>query len=313
MRYIKQNTSFQLNNTAIALGKFDGLHQGHRLLLDEIISQKSNGLSATVFTFDVSPVKVVKGTYDGMLMTSEERERYLAFLGIDVVVEYPFTYEFSRMAPEAFVKNILVEQMGMQLLAVGEDFHFGRNQAGDVELLRHLAGQYGFALKIFKKLEREAEIVSATRIKSCVKAGKMELVNTLMGHPYEIMGSVISGNQIGRKMAYPTANIPIPQDKVLPPFGVYIVRLVCDCQSYNGIANLGIKPTVQDAGEVGLETFLFDFQGDLYGKDIRVQLLKFLRPEQRFESISQLSAQIGRDVAQAEAFFKGNFQRESKL
>ena len=131
----------------------------------------------------------------------------------------------------------------------------------------------------------------------------MELVTALMGHPYEMMGSVIAGNQIGRTLAYPTANISVSKDKILPPFGVYIVRMLCGEQSFNGIANLGVKPTVEDAGIVGLETFLLGFQGDLYGRDIVVQLLKFVRPERRFQSREQLSEQIAKDVAQAEQFF----------
>ena len=187
MQYIRHNTGFQFNNEAVALGKFDGLHQGHQLLLQEIVSQKTNGLTAAVFTFDVSPVRVVTGSYDGMLMTSEERERYFSSFGMDVVVEYPFTYEFSQMEPELFVKEILVEQMGMRHLAVGEDFHFGKNKSGDVALLKQLAGEYGFTLKIFEKLESEAEIISATRIKALVKGGEMELAAKLMGHPYVIM------------------------------------------------------------------------------------------------------------------------------
>lgn len=309
MKYIRSNTGFQLNNTAVALGKFDGLHQGHRLLLKEIVGQRQNGLSAAVFTFDVSPVRVIKGTRDGVLMTSEERERYFTALGIDVVVEYPFTYAFSRMEPEAFVRDILMGQMGMRFLAVGEDFHFGRNQAGNVELLRKLAGEYGFDLKILKKLIKDSGVVSATRIKACVRAGEMESVHSLMGHPYEIMGSVVSGNQIGRKMDYPTANISVPEDKLLPPFGVYIVRLLCSGVSHNGIANLGVKPTVEDHAKVGLETFLLNFQGDLYGENIVVQLLKFVRPEMRFRDMEQLSAQIARDVAQAELFWSGRLEQ----
>lgn len=310
MKYIRENTSYHLNNTAVALGKFDGIHQGHRLLLDEIISRKDESLLATVFTFDVSPVKVIKGTYDGVLMTSEERERYFSSLGVDVVIEYPFTYAFSRMEPEVFVRDILIAQTGMRFLAVGEDFHFGKSQSGNVEMLRRLSTAYGFDLRVFKKLKTNADIVSSTRIRDCVKSGEMELADKLMGHPYEIIGGVVSGNQIGRKMAYPTANIPVPEDKILPPYGVYIVHLICGKQCYNGIANLGVKPTVESAGFVGLETFVFDFHGDLYGQNIVVQLLKFVRPERRFDSMEQLSAQIARDVAQAEAFFK---QRESGL
>lgn len=303
MKYIRHNTSFQLNNTAIALGKFDGLHKGHRLLLDEITDRKKEGLFATVFTFDISPVRITKGAYDGMLMTSEERERYLASLGIDIVVEYPFTYAFSQMEPEAFVRDILIGQMGMRFLAVGEDFRFGRGQTGNVELLGQLASTYGFWLKVLGKLKKDDEVVSSTRIKACVKAGEMEFAAVLMGHPYEMMGNVISGNQIGRKLAYPTANISVPADKILPPFGVYIVRMLCGERSYNGIANLGVKPTIETAGKVGLETFLFNFEGDLYGQDIVVQLLKFVRAEKRFSDREQLSAQIARDVAQAEEFF----------
>lgn len=319
MEYIRHNTNFKFQNTAVALGKFDGIHRGHQLLLNEIISKAEAGCISTVFTFDVSPVKVMQNTYDGMIMTSREREQYLNEMGIDVVIEYPFTYEFSRMEPEEFVKNILVAQMDMRFLVVGEDFHFGKNQSGDVKLLASLSRKYGFELSVKQKLATESgrladskktytndrNIISSTRIKAYIRKGELEAANALMGHPYVISGPVISGNQIGRKISYPTANVAVLEGKVLPPFGVYAVHILVEGVAYEGIANLGKKPTVQETGDIGLETFIFDFEGDIYKKEVQVQLLKFMRREQQFDNMESLSHQIALDVSNVQAYLSG--------
>ena len=299
MNYIRHNTKFNIQNTAIALGKFDGLHKGHQLLLRAILDQKKNGLAATVFTFDISPVKITTGNYDGMLMTSEEREQFLDAFGIDIVIEYPFTHAFSQMEPEDFVHDILIGQLGMRYLTVGEDFHFGRNQSGDVSLLTKLAPRYGFTLQIFHKLAQGTDVIGSTGIKQLVRKGNMEQAFRWMGHPYAISGKVISGDQLGRKLSFPTANLALPADKVLPPYGVYAVKMTVEGKDYAGIANLGVKPTVKEHAAVGLETFLFDFDGDLYQKRIHVALLHFIRPERRFDSIEALTSQIAEDVRYA--------------
>ncbi len=303
MRYISENTEFRLENTVVALGKFDGLHKGHCLLLDKMKEYKKQGYQSAVFTFDISPMKVVYDVYDGALLTREERLYILSGLSIDILVEYPFTREFSQLEPRAFVEDILIKKMDMKALVVGEDFRFGRNKAGDVALLKAFSREFGFVLSVVKKREENGGIVSTTRIKELIKEGRIDEANALMGRPYMISGSVVSGNQIGRTIAYPTANLPVPEDKALPPMGVYAVEILIDHKRYHGIANLGKKPTVQENGQIGLETFLFDFNGDLYGRNIRVFMLHFIRPEQRFEGLDRLTAQIGLDVREARRYF----------
>ncbi len=300
MEYIRHNTNIQLKNTAVALGKFDGLHKGHQLLIDEIIQKKADGMLSTVFTFDTSPVKVVANTYDGMLMTGAERADYLQQQGVDVVIEYPFTHDFSQMEPEAFVSDILIRLLDTRFLVVGEDFHFGRHRSGDVALLHTLSKTYGFELRVKQKIKKapdtSAAPISSTLIKTLIRKGDVEAANDLMGHFYTISGTVIYGNQLGRTLSYPTANISIPEEKVLPPYGVYAVRVCINDNIYYGIANLGTKPTVSNKAQVGLETFIFDFSDNIYGQEIKVGLLKFLRQEAHFDTVEALSFQIGQDV-----------------
>lgn len=303
MEHISENTDFKLENTAIALGKFDGMHRGHQLLLNEILSHKKEGYLSAVFTFDVSPARVVKDTWDGLLMTRKERLDFLSEMGIDAVIEYPFTKEFSRMEPEAFVRDILIGQMDMRILVVGEDFRFGRNQTGDVRLLQAMSQVFGFQLIVIQKRRDGDRIISSTAIKELVKHGQMEEAAAMMGHPYMISGEVCFGNRLGRTIGYPTANLPVSGEKVLPPLGVYAAEIQIGENSYKGIANLGKKPTVQEAGGPGLEVFIFDFDGELYGQDMSVFLLRFIRAEQRFDSLDALTAQIQQDVQAARRFF----------
>lgn len=303
MEHISESTDFKLENTAVALGKFDGLHKGHRLLLDEILALKKEGYVSTVFTFDVSPARVVRDSFDGMLMTRDERLKFLSELGIDAVIEYPFTKEFSETEPEAFVRDILLGQMDMRILVVGEDFRFGRNQTGDVGLLRKLSKAYDFRLIVIQKRRDGDRIISSTAIKELVKHGEMEEAAFMMGHPYMISGTVCSGRRLGRTIGYPTANLPVSGEKTLPPLGVYAAELQIGKNRCQGIANLGKKPTVQETGKIGLEVFIFDFEGELYGQDISVFLRHFIRAEQRFLGLDALTAQIQEDVQAARRFF----------
>ncbi len=296
MIYINNNTDKINNETAIALGKFDGLHLGHQLLFDEIVKGRKDGLLATVFTFDRSPIKVISGEFDGSIDTRYERMYMLEMRYIDALVEYPFTKEFASMEPEAFVRDVLICQFSMKKLVVGEDFCFGKNRSGNVSLLRELSRIYNFDLVIKKQHTYNNEIVSATLIKKYISEGNIKTANHLLDRRYMISGEVVSGRQLGRTIDFPTANLCVPEEKILPPLGVYHVTTTIDGKTYQGIANLGMKPTVKQDDSVGLETYILDYSGDLYGKYLQVEFLDFIRSEMKFENVSQLKEQIAKDI-----------------
>lgn len=296
MIYINNHTDKIEQSTAIALGKFDGLHIGHQLLLDEIVSQKDNGLLATVFTFDQSPLRIISGATDGYIDTRMERLDIMKGRQIDALVEYPFTKEFAKMEPDDFVCNVLIQQFSMKMLVVGEDFCFGRNRSGNVDLLRELSQKYNFQLVVKEQQRYEDAVVSSTLIKQLISKGDMKLTNQLLNRCYSIRGEVVSGNKLGRTIQFPTANIEIPDDKLVPPYGVYHVKTIIDGCEYDGVANLGTKPTVKQDDVIGLETHILNYSGDLYGKHLKIDFLDFIRPEMRFSDVEALKTQIKLDI-----------------
>ena len=295
------NLDFQLNNTAVCIGKFDGLHRGHRLLLSEA---GQGGYTVTMITFSFP---------DGRGIYSCEEKVWLAEkLGVEVLISIPVTEEFMRMSAEDFVKKILVERCDAKKVVVGADFGFGYHRSGNAEFLREAGIDYGFDTFIYEKLMQDGEVISSTRIRGLLREGRMVEVNDLLGTPYFVRGVVKKGNQIGRTMGVPTANIEPDEMKELPPYGVYTVRLEIAASSecsetvqyntYDGIANLGVKPTIGDDNRVTLEVWLFDFEGDLYDKELIVYLLDFQRPERKFESLEELKEQIDRDIEVAKKY-----------
>ena len=287
--------NFKLNGTAVCIGKFDGIHRGHRLLLTEA---KKSGLTVVMFTF------LFPGS--GKCIYSYEEKLSLAeSLGVDVFIAVPVTESFMRMEPEEFVEEILVRRCDARKVVVGADFRFGHNRAGDVRLLQQMGAKNNYSVAVFDKLREGGKIISSTRIRKLLTAGKLSEVNGLLASPYFIRGRVHTGNKLGRRMDVPTANITPAPDKELPPFGVYAVMVQVEDSWYEGVANLGVKPTIPGENPVGLEVWLFEYQGDLYEKTITAYLMDFLRPEQKFDSLSELKAQIQRDTAQAEEILRG--------
>ncbi len=287
--------NFKLNGTAVCIGKFDGIHKGHRLLLTEA---KKSGLTVVMFTF------LFPGS--GKCIYSYEEKLSLAeSLGVDVFIAAPVTEDFMRMEPEKFVEEILVRRCDARKVVVGADFRFGHNRAGDVRLLQQMGAKNNYSVAVFDKLREGGKIISSTRIRKLLTAGKLSEVNGLLASPYFIRGRVHTGNKLGRRMDVPTANISPAPDKELPPFGVYAVMVQVKDSWYEGVANLGVKPTIPGENPVGLEVWLFQYQGDLYEKTITAYLMDFLRPEQKFDSLSELKAQIQRDTAQAEEILRG--------
>lgn len=296
MEIITNTLEFQLHrDTAVAMGKFDGLHVGHRELLYRILEQRDRGLAPCVFTFDPSPA-VFFGFSDGKeLMSRWEKRRAFEEMGVEVLIEFPLTGETAAMPPETFITEILVGRLKCAYVAAGEDVSFGSRGAGDAALLRRMGAQCGYEVQTIEKIRIDGREVSSTYVRNCVENGRMEEAARLLGTPYTVEGRVLHGAGKGAGFGMPTANLPFPEDRILPPFGVYFSRVLLGDKSCAAISNVGCKPTVTDAGCVGVETYLYDFEENLYGKKISVQLLAFHRPEQRFASVSALKEQLCAD------------------
>lgn len=302
MQYISQ-TDFQLKNTAVTLGKFDGIHLGHRRLLNCVKQYKEQGLETVVFSFLLPPAALLSEIELNLIFTEEEKKIELEKYGIDTVISYPFTKETLKMEPEEFVKEILIKRLDAKIVVVGSDFHFGHNRRGDINLLKTFASQYGFQVEIFEKVKIDDSCVSSSRIRKEIRNGSMELVNQMLGQPYFVSGIVTHGRKLGRTLGMPTANVVPADEKLLPPFGVYVSKTEVDGVFYDGITNIGVKPTVGEEQKRLVETFLFDYHGDLYGKWLKTSLYYYERPERKFDSIEQLKKQMEQDTLFGKEYF----------
>ena len=303
MNYITGKTSFGvMAPSAVSLGKFDGLHRGHQKLLQHILEQKKNGLEATIFTFASNPTRMLSGLSAQNILTNEERREMLAKAGVDNLLECPFVPEIAHMEPERFIEEVLVGQLKMKFAAVGTDFHFGYQRRGDHAMLQKLAPKYGYTVEVVEKEQSHGRDISSTYVKEALEAGDMELVNDLLGYRYFISGEVLHGRRIGRTLGMPTTNLVPSTKKLLPPNGVYLSRTRIGEQAYYGVTNIGYKPTIGETFR-GVETYLFDFDGDLYGENIDVELWKFKRPEMKFDSVEHLKNQMQADIAFGKEYF----------
>lgn len=298
LEIITNTTDFYLEKeTAAAIGKFDGVHIGHRRLLDEIISRKSRGLAACVFTFDPAP-EILFGNFDGRELTSKEEKRLLfERMGVDILIEFPLNRETAAMTPEVFATELLAKRMNVRFIAAGRDLSFGAKGAGDAALLQKLAPELGFSVKTIDKVCYEGREVSSTYVRSQVEAGQMRTVEALLGMPYLAAGRVTEGNKLGRELGFPTVNLFPGGSKLMPPCGVYFSKVRHGGKLYRAISNVGYKPTVTSERILGLESYLYDFDEMIYGEEIEVYLGEFLRPERRFESVQALRAQLKKDIA----------------
>lgn len=296
MQIIENKTEFNLQKkSAVALGKFDGIHLGHRKLLDRVLEQKKQGLSTVVFTFDTSAASFFGGD-EMALSTREEKRSSFARLGIDVLIEFPLNRETAATEPEEFVSRYLAGQMQTAYLCAGPDISFGKGGAGDYALLARCAKDYGYQVELIDKVCVGGEVVSSTRVREAVRAGRMEEVSGMLGAPYSVSGQVMHGRRLGRALGMPTANLLPDAEKLLPPNGVYYARGIVEGKAYRAISNVGYKPTVSKEKILGIETFLYDFDGEIYGREITVELLAFRRREQTFDSVEALRSQIAEDV-----------------
>ncbi len=303
MEIIAGTLDFELNKaTAVAIGKFDGLHLGHRELIEQVLQKKAEGLTSCVLTFDPSPA-VFFGFSDGKeLNTAQEKRDILERLGVEVLMEFPMTAETAAMPPEVFVEEILVNKLHTKWIVAGTDVSFGDKGAGDAALLERLSEKFGYRLTTIDKVKYEGEEISSTRIRKHLLQGDMPYVEKLLGIPYTIEGKVIHGKALGRRIGMPTVNILPPSNKLMPPCGVYFSKVHVAEMVYAGISNIGYKPTVNKEPVLGVETYIYEFSGDLYDKTIRVELLAFKRPEMQFATIEELKQQMEEDINAGKKF-----------
>ena len=295
MEYIT-SSDFHFKNTAVALGKFEGIHRGHQLLMDEVKKQELYGLQSVVFTFDRPTRLTLTGdTKYKQIYTKEERKTILEKRGINMI-EHPFTKEFAALTPERFIREVLVEKVGAKVIVVGTDFHFGKNRSGSILDLENLEEECGYHLIVVEKLQLDGKDISSTRIRASLEEGDMEEASALLGRNYSVSGEIIHGNALGRTIQVPTINQKVPSFKLLPPNGVYVSKIHWNDEVYYGITNIGTKPTVNDTSEKTVETNIFDFDKDVYGEKMVVELLHYHRKESRFSSVEALQTQLFKDI-----------------
>lgn len=286
--YIKEES-------AVTLGKFDGFHRGHQKLIGRIRQMENESCKSVVFTLNSRRAR-------GLLLTDEERREHLEKMGVSYLIDCPFVPEIAGMEPEEFVEKILVEKLHAKHLIVGEDFRFGCGRSGDCQTLLSLQKNYGFRVEVVPKEQYQGREISSTYVKEALERGNMELVQQLLGYSYYVSGEVLHGRKIGRTLGMPTTNLVPTTKKLLPPNGVYLSVTEVNEKRYPGITNIGYKPTV-GADFRGVETYLFDFDGDLYGEMTRVELLRFERPEQKFDSLQELKERMYQDIAAGREYF----------
>jgi riboflavin kinase/FMN adenylyltransferase len=291
-----------VKNAVVTSGTFDGVHLGHQKILNRIREIARNISGETVLiTFWPHPRLVLYPNEHNLrlLSTFEEKAKLLRQLGIDHLITIPFTQEFSQLSSEEFIKKVLIEAIQTKMLVIGYDHRFGKNREGSFEYLKANSSDFGFELEEISRQDVEEIAVSSTKIRKALESGDVKTAETCLGRPYELNGLVIKGQQIGRSIGFPTANIHIPNDyKLIPKDGVYAVEASVDGTLYKAMLNIGNRPTV-DGTKKTVEANLFDFQGDLYDKQITVYFHEFLREERKFDSLEALKAQLVQDQKSA--------------
>ena len=305
MEHITNKDITQRVETVVTLGNFDGLHLGHRKLINKTIElANENNMKSVVFSFYPHPMFTFSNRkYNALIMSPDEKMMSIDEIGIDLYIEYPFDENFASMGAEEFAVDIIFKKLKCKILVVGENYKFGAGQTGDCNMLEKFGAEYGVKIVNVPSVMYENERVSSTRIREALMNKNIELANRLLTVPYFIYGEVVKGKQLGRTIGFPTINIIADRHKLFPPNGVYATKSCYNGKYYYGVTNVGINPTVNGNKKI-VETYLFDFKKIIYGDYIKTHIFKFIRPEQKFPGIDELQKQLANDAESAEKYFE---------
>jgi len=290
-------------DTVITIGNFDGVHIGHQKIIAKVVTlSKKYNFDPVLFTFNNHPMSHFGADIE-LIMPESKKIELIFDKGIKHLISIDFTDEFASMPAELFVREILVKKLKGRYIVVGYDYRFGKKRQGDFNLLNMLSSKYGYnAIKI-DKVEIDNMTVSSTNIRRLIKEGNIELANKMLGREFDMEGVVTDGDNLGKLIGYPTANINY-NNYIIPKYGVYITKTFIGQQEYPSLTNVGIRPTIVDKNELRIETYILNFDKDIYGKNVKISFLKYLREEMKFDSFNQLKMKIDEDVKIAKEFFK---------
>lgn len=298
----KSKVAFQ-NKTAVTMGIFDGVHIGHRTVINTACEFKKQGLDVVLFTFKTDTVTTKGRGHIEMLLSDDLKREHFDKLGVDYIYSPAFD-EMKNMTAELFVEQVLYKKLNAKVVVCGEDFRFGKGAKGDAEKLKLLCEKYHIKTVIVKQAKYEGRKISSSEIRECIRCGEIKRANEMLGYNYYYKLPVLHGNEIGRTLDFPTINQEITKGHILPLFGVYITRTKIDGKWHNSISNIGVKPTFEESSAPLIETNILDFEGDIYGQVVEVELICFLRSERKFESVDELKRQVKSDINKTREFFK---------
>jgi riboflavin kinase/FMN adenylyltransferase len=290
--------------TVLTLGVFDGLHLGHQKIMQTVVERaRALGVVPTALTFDPHPRAVLHPeSAPPLLQTLDQRLAALEFLGIEQTIVIPFSLEFARIEAEEFLRDVIYDRLQAREVYLGRGFAFGKDRAGNIELLRKISAGLGFFADEVPEVQLRGVRISSSKIRELLAAGKMNTARRMLGRPYGVEGGVIRGDRRGHTIGFPTANLQ-PQNRVIPRTGVYVTATLIGDTWRRSITNIGVRPTFGGDPEPSVETHIFDYDGDLYGGVLRVRFLRRLRDERKFSGIEELKAQIERDSRRALGYF----------
>ena len=298
----KSKDAFQ-NKTAVTMGIFDGVHRGHQAVINTACEFKKQGLDVVLFTFKTDTVTTKGRGFIEMLLSDDLKKERFDKLGVDYIYSPAFN-EMKNMTSAQFVEQVLYKKLNADVVVCGEDFRFGKGAKGDAEKLKLLCEKHHIKTVIVKQAKYEGRKISSSDIRDCIRHGEIKRANEMLGYNYYYKLPVLHGNEIGRTLDFPTINQEITKGYIFPLFGVYITRTKIDGKWYNSISNIGVKPTVEERSVPLIETNILDFEGDIYGQVVEVELICFLRPERKFESVDELKRQVKSDINKTREFFE---------
>jgi riboflavin kinase / FMN adenylyltransferase len=285
-------------NTVITLGTFDGIHLGHRKIIDEVVKKATKfGGRSFLITFFPHPRKVVSsGNQVKLLNTPDEKAEMIEKLGIENLLIINFTKEFSQLSPQKFIEKYIVQSIGAKEVVIGYDHHFGKARGGDIDSLMEQAKVFGFDVTVIPAFNMDGVSISSSKIRKAVSDGDINLANKYLGRYYSFRGKVIHGDKRGRELGFPTANLKVDNnDKLLPAIGIYVVELFVNDKQQFGLLSIGKRPTFYDSGEIVPEVYIYDFEEDIYDKQITINVVERLRGEEKFSSVNELIDQMNKD------------------